>query len=354
MSNITGDNNQDESILPSFPPATQAQIIRSNQKDLQHITQLREQISDIIRNYLGSRWLYRREAEVELAANVLYSSITCLRATQTLGEEYVGMWAYSFNTKSLPSRKLRAALILLPGLPSYIHSKLSSQMANNSSLYTYLRALPAIVETAAEINLVFFYMTGTYYSLIKRIIGVRHVSTYWILSYSSQHANQTQNTDIQYITRPQRTPSFLFLLRYSHVHPALTQAIHFPRQTTQISGTTTPAQPTNALALSDSQPLLAPQDGDIQQHQYIDTRSISDILVKQSEGSEVTVDPEVDEFTSLHIASIDPGLRVGRRCALCLEERTATTSTECGHLFCWGCIVGWVMRRLNVHYADNH
>ncbi|KAF8682743.1 peroxisome biogenesis factor 10 [Rhizoctonia solani] len=321
MSNITGDNNQDESILPSFPPATQAQIIRSNQKDLQHITQLREQISDIIRNYLGSRWLYRREAEVELAANVLYSSITCLRATQTLGEEYVGMWAYSFNTKSLPSRKLRAALILLPGLPSYIHSKLSSQMANNSSLYTYLRALPAIVETAAEINLVFFYMTGTYYSLIKRIIGVRHISS--ILPDPNA-----------------RPPSYSFLgilmcIRLLHrLYIFLDKQLKFLEPPP-------PAQPTNALALSDSQPLLAPQDGDIQQHQYIDTRSISDILVKQSEGSEVTVDPEVDEFTSLHIASIDPGLRVGRRCALCLEERTATTSTECGHLFCWGCIVGW-------------
>ncbi|KAF8744204.1 Pex2 / Pex12 amino terminal region, partial [Rhizoctonia solani] len=299
MSNITGDTNQDESILPSFPPATQAQIIRSNQKDLQHITQLREQISDIIRNYLGSRWLHRREAEVELAANVLYSSIACLRATQTLGEEYVGMWAYSFNTKSLPSRKT----------------------ANNSSLYTYLRALPAIVETAAEINLIFFYMTGTYYSLIKRIIGVRHISS--ILPDPNA-----------------RPPSYSFLgilmcIRLLHrLYIFLDKQLKFLEPPP-------PAQPTNALALSDSQPLLAPQDGDIQQHQYIDTRSISDILVKQSEGSEVIVDPEVDEFTSLHIASIDPGLRVGRRCALCLEERTATTSTECGHLFCWGCIVGW-------------
>ncbi|ELU44597.1 pex2/pex12 amino terminal region domain-containing protein [Rhizoctonia solani AG-1 IA] len=292
MSNITGDNNQDESILPSFPPATQAQIIRSNQKDLQHITQLREQISDIIRNYLGSRWLYRREAEVELAANVLYSSITCLRA----------------------------ALILLPGLPSYIHSKLSSQMANNSSLYTYLRALPAIVETAAEINLVFFYMTGTYY--ISTLIKLK-----------------TQISSI--LPDPNaRPPSYSFLgilmcIRLLHrLYIFLDKQLKFLEPPP-------PAQPTNALALSDSQPLLAPQDGDIQQHQYIDTRSISDILVKQSEGSEVTVDPEVDEFTSLHIASIDPGLRVGRRCALCLEERTATTSTECGHLFCWGCIVGW-------------
>lgn len=102
-----------------------------------------------------------------------------------------------------------------------------------------------------------------------------------------------------------------------------------------------PTEPTNALALSVNPPPI-PLEPDTQQRQYIDARPINHILRQQdAQNSDTPPDPETDEYTALKVASIDPGLRAGRRCALCLEERTATTSTECGHLFCWVCIVGW-------------
>ncbi|CAE6426122.1 unnamed protein product [Rhizoctonia solani] len=321
MDTASDSLNEAESILPSLPPATQAQIIRSNQKDIQHTTQLREQISDVLRNYLGSRWLHRREAEVELVANVVYSTVTSLRATQTLGEEYVGMWAYDSTTRSLPSRKLRAALILLPTLPSYISSKLNSRVYGSSSLRTCLSALPAIFETAVEVNSAFFYLTGTYYSLTKRFFGVRHVSS----TLPDPNA---------------RPPSYSFLGILMCIRLLHRLYTVLDRQLKSLEPPP-PVQPTNALALSDSQPLLIPRDTGIQQHRYIDSRRVTEILQKQTENSEIPPDAETDAFTSLHLAGIHPGLRAGRRCALCLEERTATTSTECGHLFCWSCIVGW-------------
>ncbi|CAE6515343.1 unnamed protein product [Rhizoctonia solani] len=321
MDTAFNNPNEADPILPSFPPATQAQIIRSNQKDLQHIAQLREQIYDVLRNYLGSRWLHRREAEIELLANALYSITTSLRATQTLGEEYVGVWAYDSNRKSLPSRRLRAALALLSMLPGYISAKLSGQAPSGSLLQACLRTLPAIVETAVEVNLVFFYLTGTYYNLTKRLLGVRYMSS----TLPDPNA---------------RPPSYSFLgilmcIRLLHRLYAL-----LDKQLKSLEPLP-PVAPTNALALSDSQPLLIPRDTDIQQHQYIDSRRVTEILQRPVENSEIPPDVESDEFTSLHIAGINPGLRAGRRCALCLEERTATTSTECGHLFCWSCIVGW-------------
>lgn len=33
------------------------------------------------------------------------------------------------------------------------------------------------------------------------------------------------------------------------------------------------------------------------------------------------------------------------RCGLCLERRKSTTSTPCGHLFCWHCIHSWVQAK---------
>lgn len=45
--------------------------------------------------------------------------------------------------------------------------------------------------------------------------------------------------------------------------------------------------------------------------------------------------------TLLDVEALPDDIRAARRCALCLEERTASTVTECGHVFCWTCVVGW-------------
>ncbi len=74
---------------------------------------------------------------------------------------------------------------------------------------------------------------------------------------------------------------------------------------------------------------------------FIDDRRVSAMLEAANREDAPSVPAEEDEGTVLDVSNIPSELRAGRNCTLCLEERTNSCATECGHLFCWNCIVGW-------------
>lgn len=96
-------------------------------------------------------------------------------ATQTLGEEYTGVWLHSVREDRAPSRNIRAALILLPTIPSYLLAKWGSSLPSGSRLSTVLRHIPPTFEVLSEINLAVFYLRGTFYHLSRRLLGARYV-----------------------------------------------------------------------------------------------------------------------------------------------------------------------------------
>ncbi len=104
---------------------------------------------------------------------------------------------------------------------------------------------------------------------------------------------------------------------------------------------------------------------------FIDDRRLSTMLQEAGQEDAPPVPAEEDKRTILDVTKIPPEVRAGRNCTLCLEERTASCATDCGHLFCWNCIVGWgrekvrvsrsslykmliPLRSLSVHCAGNH
>ena len=82
----------------------------------------------------------------------------------------------------------------------------------------------------------------------------------------------------------------------------------------------------------------------------IDTRAVSSILAEASIDDSETIPAEEDEHTILDVSALSTDDRAGRRCTLCLEERTSTCATECEHLFCWSCIFGWGREKVEGSY----
>ena len=79
---------------------------------------------------------------------------------------------------------------------------------------------------------------------------------------------------------------------------------------------------------------------------FLDDRSLSSILSVRGPESKPPIPAEKDEGTILDIGAIPEEIRDSRRCTLCLEERTYGCATDCGHMFCWDCIVGWAREKV--------
>ena len=100
---------------------------------------------------------------------LLYSAI------QTLGEEYTGIWPHPYKSRL---KSVQLALILLSTLPQYLLARFGSELnARSPSLKNAVQTAVGVLETAGEVNLALFYLRGTYYDLVRRMLGLRSVSS---------------------------------------------------------------------------------------------------------------------------------------------------------------------------------
>lgn len=87
---------------------------------------------------------------------------------------------------------------------------------------------------------------------------------------------------------------------------------------------------------------------------FLDDRPISQVMKAVNLDDAPVIPAEEDVGTVLDVAAIPDDLRQSRNCTLCLEERTDSCVTECGHLFCWNCIVGWGREKVRTEYFRYH
>ncbi|KAI0033725.1 Pex12 amino terminal region-domain-containing protein [Vararia minispora EC-137] len=291
--------------IPTFPPAQQAQIIRAHQRDVIHVVSLREQAENILRVWLaGSRRLARYDKEIEFVVKLVYFGLTTGRAIQTLGEEYTGIWTHP---GWMQSRALLAALVLVPTVPPYLLARFGSALiARSHALKAGLQTAVSSLEVLSELNLAIFYFRGTYYDIVRRLLGASHVSSI----PENPHS---------------RPPSYsllgvLILIRLLH---RLLTFLRSLRSSSSIQD--------GKRRLANS-PAYEPR---------IDGKAVIDLLNAPNSDSALAASREDNQLTMLDLSTLPPMVRAGRKCPLCLEEREGTCATECGHLFDWDCIYSW-------------
>jgi peroxin-10 len=292
---------------------------------------------------VGVRFLNRFQNEAKLASDALYFGLTTLLGNRTLGEEYCDIVQIEDRTRKLPSFTRRAGYILtsillpyaltksLPRLREQARQRLernprkppSKQYIEQIRRYA-LDNLETILSPSLvyAVSLAFFYFSGAYYQLGKRVWGLRYIFTkklgpgekrvgYEVLGVllvaqmviqSWLHANKTwQNSRL----------------------PALER----------FGGG---ALVDGGVELSFDPDALAEEDGLVMQTSPPSSDRRSKHSIEALTHTPTPFKPNYDFSDPNTMKWMEDPMQ--RRCILCLEDMTEPAVTTCGHMFCYSCI----------------
>ncbi|XP_055624874.1 peroxisome assembly protein 10-A [Toxorhynchites rutilus septentrionalis] len=264
--------------------AGQAEIIRSIQKDQTYIDEIRGQLSDILLMVSQRSW-FRYSALCKLIAEILYHHYTIVHNLQTLGEEYTGIIQVDSHYVMLPNKALQLVTILLEYGGELVVERVLTRLQTvvDRSEDMLPEAKQSLNKGIDFLKFIVPYVRGFHTSLFYINGGKYHISK--------------QLTGINYVL-------IRNWLKENH-------SIYGFR----ILGVVTLLQLVLSLVVK-----------------FVEHRKRAKV---QSSGKRVATQgsPSEDCTTS------------SRKCALCMEPAVNVSATQCGHLFCWHCILNWLDER---------